>query len=93
MRRRYMVWTGHFLLIAILVFGIWWLGIHISELPDYRLMTALVSATGLLLNHFRWRRFIGNIADVDIVEKINHFMVANYLVMLLALTLVDLRRH
>jgi hypothetical protein len=93
MRRCYLVWTGHFLLIVLLFLGIWWIGIHLSELPDYRLLPALVSATGLVLNHFRWRRFAGNIADLDIVEKFNHLIVANYLVILLALTLVDFRRH
>jgi hypothetical protein len=91
MRRRYLVWTSHFLLIILLALGIGWIGVHISGMPDYRLLTALVSATGLVLNHFRWRRFAANIADLDLVEKINHLMVANYLVMLLALTLADVR--
>jgi hypothetical protein len=92
MRQRYMVWTSNFLVIALLVLGVWWLVAHIAGMSDYRLLVGLVSATGLVLNHFRWWKFTREIGDLELIEKINHTMVANYLVMLLALMLADFRQ-
>jgi hypothetical protein len=92
MRQRYMVWTGNFLVSALLAIGIWWLALHIAGMPDYKLLIGLVATTGLVLNHFRWRKFAGEIRDPDILEKVNHIVVANYLVMLLVLALTDFRR-
>ena len=92
MRQSSMVWTGNFLVIALLAFGVWWLIVHIAGMPDYKLLIGLVSATGLVLNHFRWRKFTREIGDLDLIAKINFTMVVNYLVMLLALMLADFRR-
>jgi hypothetical protein len=92
MRQRYMVWTGNFLVIALVALGVWWLILHVAGMPDYKLLIGLVSATGLVLNHFRWRKIKEEIGDLDLLEKVNHIMVANYLVMLLALVLADFRR-
>ena len=92
MRQRYMVWTGNLLVIALLALGVWWLIVHITGMPDYRLLIGLVSATGLVLNHFRWQKIKGEIGDLGLLEKVNHIMVANYLIMLLALVLADFRR-
>jgi hypothetical protein len=92
MRQRYMGWTSNFLVIALLALGVWWLILHIAGMPDYRLLVGLVAVTGLVLNHFRWRKLAGEIGDPGLLEKIHYIMVANYLVMLLAFVLADFRR-
>ena len=92
MRQRYMVWTSNFLAVALLALGVWWLVVHMVELTDYKLLIALIAATGLVLNHFRWWKITGEIRDLDLLGKINYIMVANYLVVLLAFMLADFRR-
>jgi chromate transport protein ChrA len=89
MRHHYMVWTGHFLAAVLMTFGLWWLVKHISGLPDFKLVLALAAITGLVLNHLRWNGLGRKVKDPEVLEKITFLCVANYLVMLLVLVLVD----
>ncbi len=84
-----MVWTGHFLALVLTGFGLWWLAGHISGLPAYKLVVALAALTGLVFNHIRWSGLGKKVADPDLFERINLLCVANYLVLLLVLVLVD----
>jgi hypothetical protein len=90
MKSSYLVWTGHFLALVLVLFGFWWLSEHLSGMPYYKLAVALVAMTGLILNHFRWASFGGKVNDQETYEKINLLVVSNYLVLLLAFMLVDI---
>jgi hypothetical protein len=87
-----MVWTGHVLGIVLISFALWWLVEHISGMPDYKLVVALAAMTGFVFNHFRWWRLGRKVNVTDIFEQINVLIVSNYVVLLLILMLVDIRR-
>ena len=90
MRSRYLMWIGHSLVLVLLVFGFWWLSSHMAGMPDYRLFIALVAMTGLVLNHFRWWVLSRQVEDTNTLIKLNHLIVSNYLILLLAFALVDI---
>jgi hypothetical protein len=91
MRHHYLVWTGQFLVIVNTAFGIWWLFNHIHGMPDYRLFLALTAMTGYVLNHFRWRKLRRKMEDPDLLEKFDHFVVVNYSIFLIIISLVGIR--
>ena len=92
MRSRYLVWTGHFLGLVLISFGLWWLLGHISSMPDYKLVVEMAAITGLIFNHLRWWSLGKRVDDPDTSEKINLLMVSNYLVLLLLMVMVDFHR-
>jgi hypothetical protein len=92
MRLRYLAWTGHFLGIVLISFGLWWIFGHISGLPDYKLVVALAAITGLLFNHLRWWSLGKSVDSPETSEKINLLVVSNYLVLLLLIVMMDIHR-
>jgi hypothetical protein len=90
MQARYMVWTGHFLALVLMAFGLWWLIGHLSGLPGHKLVAALAALTGFVFNHIRWSGMGKTVNAQEVFEKINLLVVANYVVLLLVLALVDL---
>jgi hypothetical protein len=77
---------------AVLTLGIWWLIVHRTEMPDFRLVSGLAAATGLALNHMRWWRVAGKVSDMELAGKIDYLMTVNYLVLLLAFGVVEFHR-
>lgn len=86
-----MLWTGHLTGFIVILFGLWWLSVNISDLPDYKLIAALAAVTGLILNHFRWWRLGKKLENLEIFDNVNYLVVTNYLVFLLLFVLLDLR--
>ena len=91
MPSRSMLYVCHLVGFALILSGLWWLAENISGMPDYRLVVALAALTGLVVNHFRWWRMSGRIDNREMIQKVNHVIVSNYLVMLLLFVLLGLR--
>jgi len=72
------------------MFGIWWVMGNISGLPEYKLVAALAALTGLVLNHFRWWRLSSRSENREIIQKMNHLVISNYVVLLLICVLLDI---
>jgi len=92
MKDDYRLWTGHLIGLLIVVLGVWWIIAHISSMPDYKLVVALAAVIGFVVNHFRWQKLGKRLDDLDARKSINALVVSNYLVLLLVLVIVDLRR-
>lgn len=92
MRSLPMFTVVHLLGIIVVLFGAFWLVTNISGLPEYRLVIALAAISGLVFNHFRWCRLGEKIDDRDMANKVNHVVVANYMVLFLFIALLDFGR-
>ena len=91
MLSRSMLYVCHLIGFALIMLGLWWLAENISGLPDYKLVAALTALTVLVINHFRWWRLCGGVDNREMVQKFNHIIVSNYLVMLLLFVLLDFK--
>jgi len=90
MPSRFMLYVGHITGFVIIMFGIWWVMGNISGLPEYKLVAALAALTGLVLNHFRWWRLSSRSENREIIQKMNHLVISNYVVLLLICVLLDI---
>ena len=92
MPSRYMLYVCHLVGFVLIMLGLWWLVQNISGLPDYKLVAALAALTGLVINHFRWWRLCSRVDTREIIQKVNHIIVSNYVVILLLFGLLDFKR-
>ena len=87
---RFMLYVGHMTGFILIMLGLWWVAENISGLPDYKLVAALAALTGLAMNHFRWWRLCNRSDSREIIEKVNHLVISNYVVLLLIFMLLDI---
>ena len=83
---------GHFLGVLVTLFGIWWVVINITDMPDYKLIVILAALNILVLNHLRWWNLGRKIEGGELWRKADHIVVSNYMVMLLLWVMLDFRR-
>ena len=86
---RSMIYVCHLVGFVLMILGLSWLASNISGMPDYKLVVALAALTVLAVNHFRWWRLCRISDDRETIRKVNHVIVANYLVMLLLFVLLN----
>ncbi|MBN2318971.1 MAG: hypothetical protein JXR49_07835 [Acidobacteria bacterium] len=91
MPSRLMLYVCHLVGFVLIMLGLWWLAENISGLPDYKLVAALAALTGLVVNHFRWWRLCCRVDNREIIQKVNHIIVSNYMVMLLLFVLMGFK--
>ncbi|MBN2242270.1 MAG: hypothetical protein JW793_06230 [Acidobacteria bacterium] len=89
MASRSMIFVCHLVGFVLILAGLSWLALNISGMPDYRLVVALAALTVLVVNHFRWWRLCNILDDREALQKVNHVVIANYLVMLLLFVLLN----
>ena len=79
---------GHLLGVIVVLFGLWWIVTNISGLPGTMLTVVFAAVTILIMNHIRWWYVGRNLEDSDVLAKMSHIVVSNYIVMVLFLALL-----
>ncbi|MEJ2111738.1 MAG: hypothetical protein P8Z37_17880 [Acidobacteriota bacterium] len=92
MRPLSMIFVGHFLGILVTLFGAWWIVANISAIPEYKLVIVFAALNILVLNHVRWWRLGRRLDKNEMLGKVSHIVVSNYMVMMLFLVMLDFGR-
>jgi len=90
MKHKHVLWTGHLLLLILLMNGVRWVANHIRGMPEFDLFMSLAVMTGLVLNHIRWLRLCNSLESTDVVEKVDLLVVSNYSILVLLLPVIHL---
>lgn len=90
--RSFSMIAGHLLGGLVLVLGILWIVTHISVLPDYKLIVILAAMNIMVLNHFRWYRLSRKPEGTDVTIKVNHLVLAHYMILILCCSMLDFTR-
>ncbi len=88
MRHRYLLWTGHLIVIVFLFRGIFWVTENIRGMSGINLFLALAAMTCLVVNHVRWWALDKKVSQEGILGKIDQLMMGNYGVLALLLLLI-----
>jgi len=92
MRSRSVLWTGHLFMLILVINGVSWLVGYIRSLSELNLIFALAAMAGLILNHVRWWTVGKEIADQEILRKIDRLVIGNYFVLVLVLQVFRFHR-
>ena len=79
---------GHLLGVIVVLFGGWWLLANIAGLPGTMLTVVFAAVTIQILNQARWWNVGKKMDDSEVLAKVNHIVVSNYMVMVLFLVLL-----
>ena len=90
MKHKYVLWTGHLLLLILLTNGIRWLACHIRDMSDLNMLLSLAVMTGLVLNHIRWWKLGNSLESGEVLEKVDLLVIGNYSVLVLLLPVIHL---
>jgi hypothetical protein len=90
MKHKYVLWTGHLLLLILLTNGIRWLAGHIRGMSDLNMLLSLAVMTGLVLNHIRWWKLRNSLERGEVLEKLDLLVIGNYSILVLLLPVIHL---
>ena len=90
MKHKYVLWTGHLLLLILLMNGVRWVASHIRGMPEFDLFMSLSVMTVLVVNHIRWWKLGNSIENKEVLQKVDHLVIVNYSILVLLLPVTHL---